>query len=145
MSKGKYERKRRAKEKALQHSKQVGIIHGEMPTSKGQPESAKNSEAERHEKDERNMRLREIPKHSTVTERLLVAFTFALALLGYFQMENLWKANLTLAGMMSELGYRLTLDVDETNSTQITVLAGKDVALPMRLDEYRKNSGERYL
>jgi hypothetical protein len=90
LSKGKYKRKRERKdERAQQNDAQPNLssCEGEGTGHKG--DAANSDKSDRNEKKEVLVRLPETIKRSSFSDWCLVAFTCALAVLGYFQFETM--------------------------------------------------------
>ena len=76
---------KRANENAEQESTQVGVSNAEVIAAKYKEPSSKDAKTQGNKKNGRYMGLREIVKPISVTDVLLTAFTFALAVLAYYQ------------------------------------------------------------
>jgi hypothetical protein len=137
MTKGKYKAKReRARQRAKQKAEQPKLsVPAAIGTQKIEP--ANNPEADTHKKNERTMPPGEIAKRSTITEKLLVVFTCALAVLGYFQ----WRTSDSQLNVMRN-DERAWIEVlpkgDDKEALNISFTVGQPVGFPVTI----KNTGK---
>jgi hypothetical protein len=86
MSKGKYKRKRdKARQKTKQEVPNIRLPNSEVVPAEKQPESTKESNTKRGNKEETSMGFREAVKRSSVTDWCIAAFTLVLMVVAVYQ------------------------------------------------------------